>query len=507
MDEPLERGTLDTNPLPTLLLSLYRKRQTGHLELSREAVRKRVWLRDGVPVLAESNLPSESLGIQLLDASRIERDDYARLVDTVRERGCKEGAALLSLGLVGPQELFSALKDQVRRRLLDGFSWPRGEFAVYGGEAPAGDAAAFRCDPVALTQEGVAIHWSPERIRNELAPQLDRYPQRSNRFAALSGRLLRDPDVDGLLDALDGTRSLGEALVCASGPSALAAVWVLDRLGAIHWLTDAVLSDENDAATNRETDELDFEIVVGAGNRPADDRRAASEGQERPVASGRPAATSSSTSADTEALASEIRALYESLADRDDYELLGLSRDASAGDVKRAYLGAAKRFHPDGLARLGLEELRPQAQELFARIARAHETLSDPAQRRDYDEGFAGDGAHGEAQRAVQAEALYRKAEIMMRAGNWSGACEFLRPAVQLWPEECAYQSALGWTLYKKLPSDPSTARTHLESAVALDAQDAVAHFRLGLVLRALGETAAADRELQRAKQLDPKVR
>lgn len=500
MDEPLERGTLDTNPLPRLLLSLYRKRQTGHLELSREAVRKRVWLRDGVPVLAESNLPSESLGIQLLDAGRIQRDDYARLVDTVRERGCKEGAALLSLGLVGPQELFSALKDQVRRRLLDGFGWPRGEFAVYGGEAPAGDAAAFRCDPVALTQEGVAIHWSPTRIRDELAAQLDRYPQRSSRFAALAGRLLRDADVDALLDALDGARSLGEALVSASGPSGLAAVWVLDQLGAIHWQTAAVPGEKADAEPDREDDELDFEIVVGTG------KDAPEHGRDRKSAGGRSAATAPSAS-DAEALANELRALYESLAERDYYEWLGISRDASAGDVKRAYLGAAKRFHPDGLARLGLEALRPQAQEVFARIARAHETLSDPAQRRHYDEGLAGDRAHGQAQRIVQAEALYRKAEVMMRAGNWSGAYEFLRPAVQLWPDECAYQSALGWTLYKRLPSDPSTARTHLESAVALDAQDPVAHFRLGLVLRALGETAAADRELQRAKQLDPKVR
>lgn len=506
MDEPLERGTLDVNPLPVLLLSLYRQRQTGHLELSREAVRKRVWLRDGVPVLAESNLPSESLGIQLLDAGRIQRDDYARLVDTVRERGCKEGAALLSLGLVGPQELFSALKDQVRRRLLDGFGWPRGEFAVYGGEAPAGDAAAFRCDPVALTQEGVAIHWSPTRIRDELAPHLDRYPQRSNRFAALAGRLLRDAEVDALLEALDGTRSLGEALVRASDPSALAAVWVLDRLGAIHWLTSAVASEATDAEPDRDAGDLDFEIVVGAGGAANEDRSAAGARRERANAHGRTEATSSSAS-DAEALANEIRALHTSLADRDYYELLGVTREASAGDVKRAYLGAAKRFHPDGLARLGLEALRPQAQEVFARIARAHETLSDPAQRRAYDSDLAGEGAQGEAQRAVQAEALYRKAEVMMRAGNWSGAYEFLRPAVQLWPDECAYQSALGWTLYKRLPSDPATARTHLEAAVALDDRDSVAHFRLGLVLRALGETDAADRELKRAKQLDPKVR
>ena len=505
MDEPLERGTLDVNPLPVLLLSLYRQRQTGHLELSREAIRKRVWLRDGVPVLAESNLPSESLGIQLLDAGRIQRDDYARLVDTVRERGGKEGAALLSLGLIGPQELFGALKDQVRRRLIDGFGWPRGDYIVFGGEAPAGDAAAFRCDPVALTQEGVAIHWSPTRIRDALAPHLDRYPQRSPRFAALAGRLLRDSDVDALLDALDGTRSLGEALVRASGPSALAAVWVLDRLGAIHWQTAAVPSAETEPAPGSAAGDLDFEIVVGAVGAGSDQDGAAGAGQVR-SAPARSARSSAPSVSDAEALAHEIRALHASLADRDYYELLGVAHDATVGDVKRAYLGAAKRFHPDGLARLGLEALRPQAQALFARIARAYETLSDPARRREYDQGLTGDGANGQAQRVVQAEALYRKAEVMMRAGNWSGACEFLRPAVQLWPEECAYQSALGWTLYKKLPSDPSTARTHLEAAVALDDRDPVAHFRLGLVLRALGETDAANRELKRAKQLDPKV-
>jgi tetratricopeptide (TPR) repeat protein len=107
----------------------------------------------------------------------------------------------------------------------------------------------------------------------------------------------------------------------------------------------------------------------------------------------------------------------------------------------------------------------------------------------------------------MQAEALYRKAEVMLRAGNFNGAHDFLRPAVALYPEECAYQSALGWALYKKRPSDPKTAREHLEKAIALDGQDAVSHFRLGLVLRALGDEPGAKRELDVAKRLDPKVK
>src|SRR5690606_11261052 len=145
METPAEHGTLDATPLPALLLSLYRRRASGRLELAREGVTKRVWLRDGVPVLAESNLPSESLGIQLLDAGRITRDDYAKLVAAVRERGCREAAALLAMNLIGPAELFAALKDQVRRRLLDSMGWPRGDWRFDAADAPAPDATKFRC--------------------------------------------------------------------------------------------------------------------------------------------------------------------------------------------------------------------------------------------------------------------------------------------------------------------------------------------------------------------------
>jgi tetratricopeptide (TPR) repeat protein len=169
-------------------------------------------------------------------------------------------------------------------------------------------------------------------------------------------------------------------------------------------------------------------------------------------------------------------------------------------------VSAAKRFHPDALARLGLLDLREVAEVVFARIATAHETLSDPQARNDYDR--ADDGVHDlDAARVVQAEALFRKAEILLRAGNFGGALEFLRPAVAMWPDECAYQSAMGWALYKKTPPDSKTAREHLERAVALDRDDAVATFRLSVVLRSLGEKDAAEAAMARAKELDPKVR
>src|SRR5690606_25078275 len=131
-------------------------------------------------------------------------------------------------------------------------------------------------------------------------------------------------------------------------------------------------------------------------------------------AAARPAAAASKPSPQAEALRREIATLHAGLGERDHYELLGLARSASLADVKSAYFAAAKRFHPDALGALGLHDARAQAQAVFARIVAAYETLSDPARRRDYDLGLDGEADGGEGARLMQAESLYRKAEVML---------------------------------------------------------------------------------------------
>lgn len=63
----------------------------------------------------------------------------------------------------------------------------------------------------------------------------------------------------------------------------------------------------------------------------------------------------------------------------DFYIVLGLPRDATLADVKRAYKRLARRFHPD----INPGDRRAAAQ--FRQIAEAYETLSDPDRRRRYD--------------------------------------------------------------------------------------------------------------------------
>ncbi len=74
--------------------------------------------------------------------------------------------------------------------------------------------------------------------------------------------------------------------------------------------------------------------------------------------------------------------------EKDFYKELGVSSDASADDIKRAYRKLARDLHPD-------TNSDPNAAERFKAVSEAHSVLSDPAKRKEYDETrrlFAGGG-------------------------------------------------------------------------------------------------------------------
>ncbi len=73
----------------------------------------------------------------------------------------------------------------------------------------------------------------------------------------------------------------------------------------------------------------------------------------------------------------------------DYYEILGVSRDASTDDLKRAYRRLARKYHPD-------VNKEPGAEERIKEINRAYEVLSEPETRARYDRfGEAGVGGAG----------------------------------------------------------------------------------------------------------------
>jgi molecular chaperone DnaJ len=76
----------------------------------------------------------------------------------------------------------------------------------------------------------------------------------------------------------------------------------------------------------------------------------------------------------------------------DHYEVLGVDRNASADDIKKAYRRLARELHPD-------VNPSPDASDQFKLVTHAYDVLSDPEQRQQYDlgpnAGFSGAGFGG----------------------------------------------------------------------------------------------------------------
>ena len=84
---------------------------------------------------------------------------------------------------------------------------------------------------------------------------------------------------------------------------------------------------------------------------------------------------------------------------RDYYEVLGVSKDASAAEIKSAFRQLAKKYHPD-------VSKEPDAEKKFKEVQEAYEVLGDETKRQQYDQfghaafdqaagGYGGAGSYG----------------------------------------------------------------------------------------------------------------
>jgi len=214
----------------------------------------------------------------------------------------------------------------------------------------------------------------------------------------------------------------------------------------------------------------------------------------------------------------EIEAKLSSAPNEDHFQMLGVPRDATSGDVRNAYFKLALVFHPDKLPK-DLHDLKPRVARLFASVNAAYEALKDDAGRAQYlasiNTGSGGD-EQAKVERAVNAALEFEKAEVYLRKNDLAAAEACVRRAAAADPEQPAYTALLAWVVASRRPQPPmpeegKTNTTYDDLLAQLDLvlkkepdYERAIHYRATLLKRS-GRGEAAYRDFKRAVQLNPK--
>jgi len=535
----LEPGDLSRVPLAAVLIEALNERVTGSLLVEHDGGKSKVFLRDGIPVGAQSFTGFQPLGQIFLTRGRIDLAALSESLAGMAATGRPQGEVLVEIGAVTQAEVDAALTEQQEgylariaslaagtfrfERSADVPRWTRGIRirplgAILGAlEKPQAAAlVASALQPAA----GGPISLAPDYRR--LAPAFGFGPAEIRlveRLATLTTleEFFADPGVSpetarAILAAL---LLLGLAAIRPAGSvgaeSIPGLVVDLADLAGVEVGTPAPLpvargrtpaparrSDPEEARRRRQRllQRAMQNMGIGPLSRPPPPRPAAAEGGAAEPAAVPPGPADA-----------QLRAAFAEAAANarspDLFARLGIDRAATRDEVKQAYFALAKQFHPDRFLAPSLADLSGGVRDLFAALNDAYETLSDDRKRGEL---AARSRTGGPPTTPVKMDAAvldFQKGEACLRTRDFARARGFFEAAVRAHPKP-EYQAALAYALAFD-PRSPVVSRAKELLAEALrDPSCDRAAYTAALLARSEGREEEAERLFRLALQANP---
>lgn len=206
------RGIYGEVTLAQLLYNCFRDIFSGRLLLRRGAVRKQVYLVNGHPVNAESNIRSENLGYQLLLEGVITERQLRESVERAHAEGIRQGQAFIDMGVFDQAALDEHLSRQVRERLLNCFGWTGAEYGLTYDPAVGQRVDAFEVSPLVIIFEGIKSSFPVAPLVSHFDDYNRRPVHTTPKLRDYATMLKAFADELRVASLCDGQRTVGEVL-------------------------------------------------------------------------------------------------------------------------------------------------------------------------------------------------------------------------------------------------------------------------------------------------------
>ncbi|HOX42175.1 MAG TPA: response regulator [Myxococcota bacterium] len=526
----VRRGSLAERSFAELLADMYREKADGALLLRRDKVKKIVYFKSGYPTFIKSNLLNECLGKVMVRERMISEKDCEESIRRMKESKRQQGTVLIDMGSISPHNLQYALELQLQAKLFDLFDWEDGEFQYNPASSAPPATISLDETTAALIKQGV-LRYPLARLQRLLDRALDRYvvphPDPLFRFQDMG----LDPGEERFVGRLDGTLTLRQILDLGLEQARVyPLVYALLAAGMVTLETAASGGQEVAAAADLPAPPRPPPVPVRGrsaspepppaagpeddGERLATDRittrLAETGGVPVPVLSGPDAPLASNLTAEERSLREQLAREIVELKKRDHFEVLGVSKNASMAEIKKAYFALAKQYHPDRLYAGASIEVRNLADELFNLVSHAHDVLTDDERRREYVKALTSgqkSGVSNEVSKILTAEGVFQQGEAALRKREYARARELFAEASHLCPDEGEFRAFLGWATFQSDPKSEEAvrvARDQLSQAISLNPKIDKAYLFLGYIYKAMNYREMAEHEFEKAIQCNP---
>jgi hypothetical protein len=468
--------------LPRLVFALLRQRFSGLLSVQQpepDAGERSVWFQGGMPIFTDWVSAGDSLGQILVETGQLTSEERDRATLALQSPGPEAVAStrerlghyLVRRRLLNTAQLRKALRIQCARKLVHSFAVRSGEAHVTGGEssAPVDEhTLGAQVNALELIFAGVTTHYDLARGRRGDGPAVR---------GAAAGALVAGPlpahfhfsaADEALLAAFEPSATIVEAAQ-RSGQSRLRAAQIAYTLWACQMLKRRL------------------------GDARGDDGRARRRGspRRRPQGQHRRRQHGPGALAELHGGARAYRAGVRAGAHA--FDLMGVPLSAGRAEVKAAWHGLSRRFHPDALAH---QELGTPARALGGGVRQPQRGLSDlerhGKQREELSSLLRAGGVRTgrtrrrrRPRRSSRARCWRERATDRCAPGTLTRRSSATAKAALRNPDDVELQAAIAWCEYQR-SSDKAGLREATEATLrgvlARQPRCARAHYYLGLL-------------------------
>jgi curved DNA-binding protein CbpA len=413
------RGSLAETHLPQVLRRIFLEGLKGTLTLVRGDETRHLFFEKGELRTATSSREGQRIGAFLKRRGWITDQDLSWALETVARQGrARLGKILVEKGLVSRAVLDAEMRRLVEEIVFSTFEWDTGEYRFQSSTGVLDPDVALTLSTAAVIVEGIRRLPESEIFRERLGdsrgvPVLASDPMSRYQYLPLT------PQEAYLLSRIDGVLDV-ESLLKIGGGSRGGTAKTLYAL-----LSCGIVEIRKEGLALGHPGGLEaLNVEVGAG-----------ESSER--APGH---------------AELVKNTYRRIDWLTHYELLGVPATANASEVSLAYFERSRLFHPDLRHRSDLAHFEKELTAVFERLKTAHEVLSDPRRRAEYDATLAempvplavAEASSDPGARQQLAQKSFQRARELIAEKDYHPAIEMLREAIRFVPDNAEYRFALG---------------------------------------------------------------